>query len=76
MEQFYGPDDFIANTTHPNPMRIVSIYEVASFYLDDRNDGHDETYILTCVELLTYKCHLIPLPQLHTLNFVRALEML
>ena len=27
MKQFYGPDDFIANTIHPNPMRVVSIDE-------------------------------------------------
>ena len=32
--------------------------------------------ILTCADLLTYKCHLIPLPRLDTLHFVRALEML
>merc|ERR1712240_358938 len=35
MKQFYGPDNFIANTTHPNPMKIVSIDEVGPFYLDD-----------------------------------------
>ena len=76
MKQFYGLDDFIANTTHPNPMKIVSIDEAGPFYLDDGHGGHDKTYILTCVELLTYKCHLIPLPRLNTLHFVRALEML
>ena len=61
MKQFYGPDDFIANTPHPNPMRIISIDEAGPFYLDDGHGGHDKTYLLTCVELLTYKCHLIPL---------------
>ena len=57
-------------------MKIVSIDEAGPFYLDDGHGGHDKTYILTCVELLTYKCHLIPLPRLDTLHFVRALEML
>ena len=23
MKQFYGPDDFVGNTIHPNPMRIL-----------------------------------------------------
>ena len=33
MKQFYGPDDFVANTTHPNPMKIVSLDEAGLFYL-------------------------------------------
>ena len=57
-------------------MKIVSIDKAGPFYLDNGNRGHDKTYIITCVELLTYKCHLIPLPRLDTLHFVRALEML
>ena len=57
-------------------MKIVSIDKAGPFYLDNGHGGHDKTYILTCVELLTYKCHLIPLPQLNTLHFVRSLEML
>ena len=76
MKQFYGPDDFITNTTHPNPMKITSIDKVGPFYLEDGHGGHDKTYILTCVELLTYKCHLIPLPRLNTFHFVTVLEML
>merc|ERR1711955_59006 len=31
--------------------------------------------ILACVELLSYKVHLIPLPKLDTIHFVRALEI-
>ena len=76
MKQFYGTDDFIANTIHPNPMRIVSIDEAGPFYLLNNQGEHDKTYILVCVELLTYKCHLIPLPRLDTLHFIRALEIL
>ena len=57
-------------------MKIVSIDKAGPFYLEDGHGGHDKTYILTCVELLTYKYHLIPLPLLNTLHFVRALEML
>ena len=33
MKQFYGPDDFIANTIYPNPVRVVSIDEAGPFYL-------------------------------------------
>ena len=76
MKQFYGPDDFIANTIHPNPMKIVSLDEAGPFYLLNSQGEHDKTYILVCVELLTYKCHLIPLPRLDTLSFIRALEIL
>ena len=38
MKQFFGPDDFIANTTHPNPMRIVSI--------DDRGEYLASKFLL------------------------------
>ena len=31
---------------------------------------------MACVELLTYKVHLIPLPKLATIHFVTALEIL
>ena len=34
MKQFYGPDNFIANTIHPNPMKIVSLDEAGPFYLE------------------------------------------
>ena len=57
-------------------MRIVSIDEVEPFYLIGDQGDHDKTYILVCVELLTYKCHLFPLPRLDKLHFVRALEIL
>ena len=76
MKQFYGPDDFIANTLHPNPMKVVSIDEARPFYLLNNQGEHDKIYILVCVELLTYKCHLIPLPRLDTLSFIRGLEIL
>ena len=61
LKQFYGQNDFIANTSHPNLMRIVSIDKAGPFYLDDGHGGHDKTYILVCVELLTYKYHFVPL---------------
>ena len=76
MKQFYGTNDFVANTIHPNPMRIVSLDEAGPFYLLNNKGEHDKTYILVCVELLTYKYHLIPLPRLDTLHFIRALEIL
>ena len=76
MKQFYRPDDFVANTIHPNSMRIVSLDEGGPFYLLNNQGEYDKTYILVCVELLTYKCHLIPLPRLDTLHFIRALEIL
>ena len=76
MKQFYGPDDFIANTIHPNPRKVGLIDEAGLFYLLKGQGEHDKTYILVCVELLTYKCHLIPLPRLDTLHFIRTLEIL
>ena len=76
IKRFYGPDDFIMNTTHPIPLKIVTIAIAGPFYQKNGKGGHDKTYILNCVEPLTYKCHPIPLPRLDTLHFVRALEML
>ena len=76
MKRFYGPDNYVTNTMHPNPMGIVTFDIAGPLFLEDRHRGHDKTYILTCVELLTYKCHLIPLPHLDKLHFVRALEIL
>ena len=76
MKQFYGPDDFLANTIHPHPMRILSIDEAGPFYLLKSQGEPDKTYILVCVELLTYKCLSIPLPRLDTLYFIRGLEIL
>ena len=57
-------------------MRIVSLDEAGPFYLLNNQREYDKTYMLVCVELLTYKCHLIPLPRLDTLHFIRALEIL
>ena len=76
MKQLFGPDDFIANTLHPNPMKVVSIDEAGPFYLLNSQGEHNKIYILVCVKLLTYKCHLIPLPRLDTLSFIRGLEIL
>ena len=33
MKQSYGPVNFIANTMHPNPMRVISIDKAKHFYL-------------------------------------------
>ena len=76
MKQFYGPDDFIAVTIHSNPMNVVSIDEAGPFHLLNSQGEYDKIYILVCVELLTYKCHLIPLPGLDTLSFIKGLEIL
>ena len=53
MKQFYGPNDFIAKTIHPNPMKIVSLDEAGPFYQLNNQAEHYKTYILVCVELLT-----------------------
>ena len=55
---------------------MVSIEETGPFYLLNNQGEHDKIYILVCVELLTYKCHLIPLPRLDTRSFIRGLEIL
>ena len=57
-------------------MKVVSIDEAGPFYLLNSQGEHDKTYIMVCVELLTYKYHLIPLPRLDTLSFIRGLEIL
>ena len=62
MKRFYGPDDFVMNTTQPNPMAIVTIDEASPFFVEDGQGGHEKIYIVVCVELLTYKTHLITLP--------------
>ena len=54
-------------------MKIVFLNEAGSFYLLNNQGEYD---ILVCVKLLTYKCHLILLPRLDTLHFIRALEIL
>ena len=46
MKQFYGPDDFVGNPIHPNPMRIVSIDKAGPFYLIGDQGDHDKIYIL------------------------------
>ena len=53
MKNFYGLDDFVVSTIHPNPIIIVSLDEIGPFYLLNNQGEHDKTYILVCVELLT-----------------------
>ena len=48
MKQFYGPDGFIANTFHPNPMKVVSIDEAGPFYLLNSQGEHDKIYNCMC----------------------------
>ena len=57
-------------------MKMVSIDEAGPFYLDGRHGGHNKTYIVVCVEILTYNCHLVPLSQHDMLHLIRALEIL
>ena len=76
MKQLYGPDDFLGLTSSTNPLSILSCDEAGPFYIRDQTGGYKTTYILACVEIITYKVHLIPLPKLDTLHFLRALEIL
>ena len=59
MKRFYRPDNFVANTIHPYPMKIVSIDKAGPFYIEDGLGGYNKTYILVCIKLFTYKSHLI-----------------
>merc|ERR1712112_589218 len=76
MKKLYGPDDFLGLAASANPLSILSVDEAGPFYIQDHRGGYKTTYILACVEIITYKVHLIPLPKLDTLHFVRALEIL
>merc|ERR1712002_981864 len=50
--------------------------EAGPFYIQDSKGGYKTTHILACVEILSYRVHLIPLPKLDTIHFLRALEIL
>merc|ERR1712112_446345 len=76
MKKLYGPDDFLGLAASANPLSILSCDEAGPFYIQDQRGGYKTTHILACVEIITYKVHLIPLPKLDTLHFVRALEIL
>merc|ERR1712002_1207842 len=76
IKTLYGPDDLLGIASSTDPMSIVSCDEAGPFYIQDEKGAFKTTYILACVELLSYKVHLIPLPKLDTIHFVRALEIL
>ena len=76
LKTLYGPDDLLGTASSTDPMSIVSCDEAGPFYIQDEKGAFKTTYILACVELLSYKVHLIPLPKLDTIHFVRALEIL
>merc|ERR1712215_160028 len=75
LKTLYGPDDLLGTAASTDPMSIVTCDEIGPFYIQDGNGAFKTTYILACVELLSYKVHLIPLPKLDTIHFVRALEI-
>merc|ERR1711905_32821 len=76
LKTLYGPDVLLGTASSTDTMSIVSCDEIGPFYIQDGNGAFKTTYILACVELLSYKVHLIPLPKLDTIHFVRALEIL
>ena len=76
MKKYCGPDHFLGASVETDAMKIVSLDECTPFYIQDGNGGFTTTYIVLYVELLTYKVTLIPFPQVGTIHFVRALEIL
>ena len=76
MKNLSGPDDYLGQAADKNPLEIISADECRPFYIQDGKGGYKSTYILACVELITYKVYLVPLPKVDTLHFVRALEIL
>merc|ERR1712081_152433 len=76
LKTLYGPYDLLGTAASTDPMSIVTCDEIGPFYIQDGNGAFKTTYILACVELLSYEVHLIPLPKLDTIHFVRALEIL
>ena len=76
MKTLYSPDDLLGQAASMDPLSIVSCDEAGPFYIQDSQGGYKTTHILACVELLSYRVHLIPLPKLDTVHFLRALEIL
>ena len=44
MKQSHGPGNFITNTIHPNPMKIVTLDEAEPFYLINNQGEHEKFY--------------------------------
>ena len=76
MKTLYGPDDMLGTASSEDPMSIIACDEGWPFYIQDGKGGYKSTYILACVEIISYKVYLIPLPKVDTIHFVRALEIL
>lgn len=72
----HGPDDFIGLAASKNPLSIVAVDETGPYYIQDGKGGYETTHVLVCVEIISYRVYLIPLPRLDTATFVRALEIL
>ena len=76
MKNLSGPDDFLGQAASKNPLGIILADKAGPFYIQDRKGGYKSTYIIACVELITYKVYLVLLPKVNTIHFVRALEIL
>ena len=61
-----GPDDYLGQAVGKNPLEIIAADECGPFYIQDGKGGYKSTYILACVELITYKVYLVPLPRVDT----------
>ena len=76
LKSLSGPDDLLGQAASKNPVGILVADECGPFYVQDGSGTYKSTHILACVELLTYKVYLIPLPKIDTIHFVKALEIL
>ena len=57
-------------------LKLVETYDEIGLSTYKMETVTQTTYILACVELLSYKAHLIPLFKSDTIHFVRSLEIL
>ena len=76
LKSLSGPDDLLGQAASKNPLGIIAADESGPYYIQDGAGSYKSTHILACVELITYRIFLIPLPKTNTIHFVRALEIL
>ena len=70
-----GPDDFVNSCLQKDVLQCVILDECGPFFLKS-GPKPDQVYIMVGVELVSYRCHLIPMQDTTTKSLIRALETL
>ena len=76
----HGPDDLVATTMNQDPLSHVVLDETGPIFF---SNGESETselylssYLLICVELVTYRTHLVIMKDMYMKSVIQALETL